>query len=275
MNGLIKKYWYLLVLLFVLPIGLNFLLQANAPFSVIGDPSVWLTFWGTYSASIIGSLITLFVLYKTLKQNEANNEESKSLQIAIFKKGLEERRILELSVILKNCLHYIDYPKLSRNCNALKSKEFSETRSFFDSEIVRSLNTLSSLSLDFITSDKDDKENEFKTLFRNILDEYIKLISMAIRIFSIIETLGFENKMGVFKIKYEKDLKGVSLFTKEEYNIVVQSTNGGYFNAKLMEFLDVRINRFNDEYSVSHQRLINMSKELISYKKEQLEKVTT
>lgn len=219
MNGLFKKYWYLLVLLFVLPIGLNFLLQANAPYSVIGDPSVWLSFWGTYFASILASLITLFVLYKTLKQNEtsllktlsqneANNEESKKLQIVIFKKGLEERRIIELSTMLKDYISYVDYPKLTRNCIDLRNNNFVKVKSFFDSEIARCLSTTAALPLDFITTQEDNNEFEFKEIFRHILNEYVNVISMAVRIISIIEYELHKDKLEAFLLRYEEDKKG-------------------------------------------------------------------
>lgn len=271
MNGLLKKYWYLLVLLFVLPIGLNFLLQANAPFKVIGDSSIWLLFWSTYLASILGSLITLYVLLKTLEQNEVNNNASKELQISIYKKGLEERRIQELSIILKDSLRFINYTKFHRNYNSVISKEYETASSFFDVEITRCLDRFSLISLDFISSDKDKIEEEYQTLFKNVLNKYTNLISVIIRVIAIMEKDGLKSKIDTFKKKHQGKENG--LFTIQEYNKLTLAPEEFLFDEYIKQILGERFEKFCEIYGEEHPKLIRESKELISHKKEQLEKI--
>lgn len=271
MNGLLKKYWYLIVLLFILPIGLNFLLQANAPYSIVGDSSNWLSFWSTYLASILGSLITLFVLYKTLKQNEANNDESKKLQVIIFKKGLEERRIHELSIILKDSLRFINYTKFHRNYNFIISEEYETASSFFDVEITRCLDSFSLISLDFISSDKDKIEEEYLTLFKNVLNEYTNLISVIIRVIAVMEKGDLKSKIDTFKKKHQG--KGKVLFTIQEYTKLTLAPEEFLFDEYVEQILNDRFEKFCKIYGEGHPVLIRKSKELIFHKKELLEKI--
>lgn len=67
-----KKYWKeimlgLIVVLFIIPLGIAFLLKFD--FIITDTSSGWIGFWGSYLGGIVGGLITLYVLFRTLKEN--------------------------------------------------------------------------------------------------------------------------------------------------------------------------------------------------------------
>ncbi len=85
-----KNYWFYgiiaLISIISVPIILNFVLQISFPnIKIIGDADTWLGFWSAYSGSVIGSMITLFVLYKTLRQNQENHKKQIDFQIEVIK----------------------------------------------------------------------------------------------------------------------------------------------------------------------------------------------
>lgn len=76
MMNLIKRYWYVIFIVFFLlfPLLLNYLVTRNSVFDykVAGKPSDWILFWVTYLSSI-ASLAMVVITWWTLKQNKIQN----------------------------------------------------------------------------------------------------------------------------------------------------------------------------------------------------------
>ena len=76
-----KKYWKeillgLIFVLFFIPLSIAFLLRFD--FIITDTSSGWIGFWGSYLGGIVGGLITLYVLFRTLKENrELQRKEHK------------------------------------------------------------------------------------------------------------------------------------------------------------------------------------------------------
>lgn len=78
MISIIKKYWYLIVFVLVIPILLNYMLPLSFTSNIIGGDNsteIWLGFFGSYIGSIIGAVVTFIVLYFTIKSNERENNK--------------------------------------------------------------------------------------------------------------------------------------------------------------------------------------------------------
>ena len=70
-----KKYWkhivlISLIILVAVPLAVAFMVSARV--LVTDTSNEWIGFWGGYLGSIIGGLITLYVLFRTLKDNKKN-----------------------------------------------------------------------------------------------------------------------------------------------------------------------------------------------------------
>ena len=78
-----KKYdWIVLIILLVSPILINYLiLGISVGATVNGSIDGWLGFYGT----LVGSLITMFVLYRTRTWNVEDNTDTRNMQSKILK----------------------------------------------------------------------------------------------------------------------------------------------------------------------------------------------
>jgi len=283
MNKLLKQYWYILLLILILPIGLNFTLRLNTTNNIIGNSETWLAFWSTYLASILGSLITLFVLYKTLKQNEANNEDSKELQqdifkksqdlqISIYQKGLEERRLQELTQKLKSSLYFLDYTQLLHYQRMVKAAKFEIADKFFTNETTRCFKASSSYGLDFTSANKDEKLEEFAKDYGKILVLYTNLVTQTKIIISILNNESFEQKKDNFKNLF-KQSDIIYYFPDIEYENILDSKSNKQFVDQISTILTDLNSNFSTEYNNIQNKLILTSETLIRNKLTELNNI--
>lgn len=80
----LKKYWWVILIVLIAPLLINFLILQPAFFSFVGEDTDWLGFWGAYIGTVLSSMIAFYVLHKQLEQNHNENEYNRKLQISIF-----------------------------------------------------------------------------------------------------------------------------------------------------------------------------------------------
>ena len=76
----IKKFWWIvLIVILVLPIGINYILLRTTPFSIpiVGSETDWLSFWGGYLGAIISAAVAFIILYIQRKDDESQNEKNR------------------------------------------------------------------------------------------------------------------------------------------------------------------------------------------------------
>ena len=74
----IKKYWWIALVILLLPIALNFALLMPSFTAIVGDEIAWLSFWGGYLGAIISTAAAFIILYIQREDNEAENEKNRS-----------------------------------------------------------------------------------------------------------------------------------------------------------------------------------------------------
>lgn len=74
----IKKYWWVTLAIFVLPIALNFVLLIPSFIAIVGDEIAWLSFWGGYLGAIVSTVAAFIILYIQRKDNESENEKNRN-----------------------------------------------------------------------------------------------------------------------------------------------------------------------------------------------------
>ena len=77
----LRKYWWALIIILSLPVGINFILLIPAFTPVVGDNVAWLSFWGSYFGSIISAGTAFAILYIQYQQNNKENNKNRELQI--------------------------------------------------------------------------------------------------------------------------------------------------------------------------------------------------
>ena len=73
----IKKYWWIALVILLLPITINFVLLSPSFTAVVGDEIAWLSFWGGYLGAIISTAAAFIILYIQRKDNESENEKNR------------------------------------------------------------------------------------------------------------------------------------------------------------------------------------------------------
>lgn len=85
MKALLKKYWWLLIVIVGAPIIVNYALLIPAFGPVVGDNVHWLAFWGSYLAALISTLSAFLILFIQRRDNHLENERNRQMQINILK----------------------------------------------------------------------------------------------------------------------------------------------------------------------------------------------
>ncbi|WP_321281647.1 hypothetical protein [Marinifilum fragile] len=272
MKDLIKKYWYIptgiisLLLIVVLPIFINWALQQKTSYEVIGNSETWLSFWSTYLGTIIGSLITLYVLYLTLKQNEANNKKAKDLQIAIYKKGLEERRIQELTQAFRESLHFIELAKITRYIRLIQIEEYEKPEVFFLDELGKTFNKHSSFELDFISYTNDKNLDCYKSIFVDLIIKYSDYVTLITFIIDLLKNEDYTSK--IRRLILNSEIK--EYIKDEEYNTLVNCDSDEKFIREILFILNNYSKDHNKEYNELHSKLVDLSEQILTSKKSQL-----
>ena len=78
MKNPIKKYWWIALVILLLPIALNFALLMPSFTAIVGDEIAWLSFWGGYLGAIISTAAAFIILYIQREDNEAENEKNRT-----------------------------------------------------------------------------------------------------------------------------------------------------------------------------------------------------
>lgn len=72
-----KKYWWIALVILLMPIVLNFILLTPSFTAIVGDEIAWLSFWGGYLGAIISTAAAFIILYIQRKDNESENEKNR------------------------------------------------------------------------------------------------------------------------------------------------------------------------------------------------------
>ncbi|MDM8158665.1 hypothetical protein QUH73_02425 [Labilibaculum sp. K2S] len=119
------------IAIFTVPIGLNYLLPLNnSLFNINGNEEKWFSFWSSYSGAVISGLITLFVLFSTLIQNQKNhikqtdhadelNRQQMSFQIKLFGNQIKQKWLIDLKAVLSDNLNILDFWNIERMSNKI------------------------------------------------------------------------------------------------------------------------------------------------------------
>jgi len=165
---------------------------SNSRFQVYGDGKDWFSFWSGYSGALISGLITLLVLYKTLRQNQENhikqianaeklNKEQISFQINLLTLQNKQTWLVDLKRCLAESLEVLDYKNIENLVNKISiissNKELIDEVSIFEKEI-KSITV--SLSIFY----HDDFSQADRARYKKSLDNMVKQLFKVLKAFS-------------------------------------------------------------------------------------------
>lgn len=106
-----RKIILISLIIILTPLFVNFLLISENPFSSsvpVASGNEWLQFWGSYSAAIITGLITLYVLFTTLRKTQKNHDRLCELQVKTIKYDKEKTDFKEMCDFLFDLQQILD-----------------------------------------------------------------------------------------------------------------------------------------------------------------------
>ena len=67
MKDWLKKYWWAILIILILPVAINFALLVPAFSPIVGEDTDWLAFWGGYLGAIISAGVAFIILTNCLQ----------------------------------------------------------------------------------------------------------------------------------------------------------------------------------------------------------------
>ena len=75
---MLKKYWWGILIILAAPIVINYILLVPAVYPIVGNNTMWLSFWGCYLGAIISSATAFIILHIQREDNETQNENNRN-----------------------------------------------------------------------------------------------------------------------------------------------------------------------------------------------------
>ena len=225
MGDLLKKYWWLglilIVVIIFLPIGLNCVLLRPAIFPFVGNDVAWLSFWGGYLSALVSASIAFIILIIQRIDNKKQSADNKRLQKQIIEYQKNCDSINELKqAYVSCCLAY------SRN-NIIEIGNAIIKNKAIPSIIKEKIDRVKEANLHFTTV--YNKNEETKKLFELIEQTSTKFVNSIFdlqelaqwyrrsieSIDDVIKKKSFKNKQ--FQEKVEKTFPEDLEDSKEEF----------------------------------------------------------
>lgn len=203
MKDWLKKYWWAILIILILPVAINFALLVPAFSPIVGEDTDWLAFWGGYLGALVSAGVAFIILSVQFKQNQDENNTNRELQKNVLKHQLKTQWLADLKIKLidyYNAFHYID---LYNICVLMKDRK--ETDKDF---CVKKLHNC--------WSDKDNATYHIQMLFSSKTDEiendFMEMLSEYDTIFYELYTdltwychiISFEYLKNIAPVEYAK-----------------------------------------------------------------------
>lgn len=190
----VKKYWWLILITFITPIILNIIMIQPVIFSIAGNDSSWLGFWGSYIGSILSSSIAIFILYKQQEQNHKENEDNRKLQLSVIEYNHELEKLRDLRSALIDFQVSFDYIEITKIAERFIDGHYGEEEYIRLKNLVRDIDEKSfkaTTILDLMSSSIYVKN--FNLLYNNIYNSYCLIIDDFFSFFDLLKDLPKNN----------------------------------------------------------------------------------
>ena len=161
----IRRHWWVIALFLIfLPFGLNYIINIDCGFAVIGEPKDWLIFWGTYISSI-ASAVMVFLTYVIIKQNDEIRQGKVVCSLIFYKhsyflqiSNVGNSQTYDIEIYSNNDFN-IMLNELSRlNFTKMQNKKFSLTPNQSKYVLIESGIVGNHKALNYKTNKMDDVE---------------------------------------------------------------------------------------------------------------------
>jgi hypothetical protein len=174
-----KNVMQVIALSALLPIPLNFIiiyLNPIAIFTNFYDKATWITFCGNYMGGLMGGIVSLIILNKTLKQTSIQHEELKRIQINTITYTQKQEWLNNLKIRLTRNLRNIDLYILNTVVSDLRLHEYDHCKEILQKINYELENQVTFSYFDFSETTFSKEEEKFIMVNKLIYLEYTSLI---------------------------------------------------------------------------------------------------
>lgn len=160
-----------LIVVLVLPLGINALYLISTNCEVLHKPSEWTMFWGSYLGAIISAGVALIILHIQRKENEEQNNSNRDLQINTLKYQLEQSRLDNFMSIASELITAIDPLALKTTCRQLQNDNVR----LIEKKILDGINYIRRVRLQFFLylSESDPQQKSLGEKADKITGEFL------------------------------------------------------------------------------------------------------
>ena len=223
MIDILKKYWWVILLIISAPILINYLILKPAIFKFIGKDTDWLNFLGAYIGTILSSFIAFYVLHKQLIQNQNENENNRKLQINILNYQQKSQWLTELKVKLAEYYKSFSFNDINAIADRILTKEtnviiqIKETRASLK-QIIDSFNIADFSKGIMFSNELTKEESKFIAKLKSYSGEFCALLEDID--WYMFEVYGHTGGDDMLKDMYVEETKS---YQQEEHTHISQS----------------------------------------------------
>lgn len=239
----IKKYWWLLLLIFVTPMVMNIIMIQPILFPIAGNDSSWLGFWGSYTGSILSSSIAIYILYKQQNQNHKENEDNRKLQLSVIEYNHELEKLRDLRSALIDFQVSFDYIEITKIAERFIDGHYGEEEYIRLKNLMRDIDEKSfkaTTILDLISSSVAIRS--FNLSYNKIYNSYCLIIDDFFAFFDLLKDLPKNKAERNYYVK--QNLKSWQLVNNQHKQTTEKIQN--FVNQRSFYDIIVELDSYND-----------------------------
>lgn len=164
----IKKFWWIFVLMIIIPIIINTILSISTPFKVYENQ--WLGFWGAY----LGALFPFIILYITINDNRRENDRKRKIQTAIIEYQVSKDKLNALKKTLADYINSLHVLELSMIAVSYKNSKIIFLQKI--SDIIKEADVTFELLVLELADYDDNTEQNMKSFLSKFNSEFLRLL---------------------------------------------------------------------------------------------------
>ena len=258
------------VVIYVIPRIINYLILKPASFEVVGDGTHWLSFWGGYLGAIISAGVAFIILGIQYQQNKKENNDNRTLQKNVLKHQVRTQRLNTIEARLIDYFQSFNYVEIDNLAYQILNKEDRNPIMARLKELWKEKES-ATLKLEMIfVSSTDEAESTHLRAFKDYDEQYNMLVEDLMWFCDIGYHSGDDAMLNKLVIKSINDYKSRHLIENkyriwnyiEKYNYKIVSERKNIIKERL-EIL----NDFADCL------LWEVIKSLIQYEQQEIDKI--
>lgn len=197
-----------LIVVLVLPLGINALYLISTNCEVLHKPSEWTTFWGGYLGAIISAAVAFVILYiqrkdnerqikDAQKDNETQNKTNRKLQINTLKYQQEQARLNNFIAVSSKLIASINPMDVKTLCKQLRQDNVPQ----IEHDLLTCLNSITSIQQEFCLhlSDKDGRQKRLGDDSNKIIAHYTDALCDIQNLLTLVSVSGIPMTHDILK----------------------------------------------------------------------------